>query len=84
MVILLFCLFLIGTLLIFSGFIPVGMRHVPLAVTFKLTDPDYKPLSGVPIRLVFPCDKNWQDPDAGYRFVTDAKGGGPGDGSSGD
>jgi hypothetical protein len=64
----------IALFLIFNGFVPVGMRHVSLTVTFKLTDPNYQPLAGVPIRLVFPCDKNWQDPDSGYRFVTDANG----------
>jgi hypothetical protein len=75
---LLFCVFFalaaIMLLLLFNGFIPVGTRQVPLAVTFKLTDPDYQPLAGVPIRLLFCCDKNWQDPDSGYRFVTDANG----------
>ena len=44
-------LLLVGGVVIFGGFVPVGMRHVPLAVTFKLTDPDYNPLPGVPIRV---------------------------------
>jgi hypothetical protein len=60
--------------LIFGGFIPVSSRQVQLAVTFKLTDPDYHPLPGVPIRLLVCSDKGWQEPDAGYRFVTDANG----------
>jgi hypothetical protein len=49
-------------------------KPVALAVQFKLTDPDYKPLSGVPARLVFGSDPNWQNPSAGQRVVTDAKG----------
>jgi hypothetical protein len=51
-----------------------GRQEVMLDVIFKLTDLDYKPLPGVPVRLVFCCDKNWQSANAGYRFVTDEKG----------
>lgn len=65
---------LLPALLIFGGFIPVGLRQVPLSVTFKLTDPDYKPLPGEPVRLLFCSDKDWQEPNAGYHFVTDANG----------
>jgi hypothetical protein len=42
---------------------------VPLAVEFKLTDDQYQPLSGVPVRLVF-GGKDWQGPNAGVRIVT--------------
>jgi len=65
---------IVSLLLVFSGVIPVGFRQVSLNVTFKLTDLDYHPLAGVPVRLLFCCDKDWQDPNAGYRFVTDANG----------
>jgi hypothetical protein len=51
-----------------------GRREVMLDVIFKLTDLDYTPLPGVPVRLVFRCDNNWQSADAGHRFVTDEKG----------
>jgi hypothetical protein len=47
---------------------------VSLDVTFKLTDLDYKPLAGAPIRVVFGSDPDWQGGDAGHRFVTDSKG----------
>src|SRR5262245_11774688 len=47
---------------------------VPLAVRFKLTDLDYKPIPQANVRLVFGSDKNWQDANAGTRFVTDANG----------
>jgi len=42
---------------------------VPLEVEFKLTDIDYKPLAGVPLRLVLGAE-DWQAPDAGVRVVT--------------
>ena len=54
--------------------IPVHATPVALAVTFTLTDLDYKPLPGVPVRVVFGSDPNWQQADAGHRLVTDAKG----------
>ena len=47
---------------------------VSLDVSFKLTDLDYKPLAGMPARVVFGSDANWQNPNAGHRFVTDANG----------
>ena len=53
---------------------PAPAVDVALDVTFKLTDLDYKPLAGVPARVVFGSEPNWQNPNAGHRFVTDAKG----------
>jgi hypothetical protein len=44
-------------------------RAATLDVEFKLTDVDYAPLAGVPLRLVFGV-KDWQAPDAGSRIVT--------------
>jgi len=49
-------------------------QTVPLDVSFKLTDLDYKPLAGVPVRIVFASDAGWQNANAGRRIVTDAKG----------
>lgn len=49
-------------------------QTVPLDVSFKLTDLDYKPLSNVPVRIVFASDSGWQGASAGRRIVTDAKG----------
>jgi hypothetical protein len=40
-----------------------------LEVAFKLTDDQYQPLAGVPVRLVFGTP-DWQAPDAGIRVVT--------------
>ncbi len=45
-----------------------------LDVSLKLTDLDYKPLPGVPVRVVFGSESTWQQPGAGHRIVTDAKG----------
>jgi hypothetical protein len=42
---------------------------VPLDVELKLTDQEYRPLPGVPMRLVFGV-KDWQAPDVGVRIVT--------------
>ena len=42
---------------------------VPLDVELKVTDHDYKPLAGVPVRLVFGLP-DWQSPDAGVKVVT--------------
>ncbi len=53
---------------------PAWAVIVDLDVSFRLTDLDYKPLAGVPVRVVFGAEPNWQSPDAGHRFVTDAKG----------
>jgi hypothetical protein len=44
-------------------------RTVPLEVELKLTDQDYQPIGGVPIRLVFGT-KDWQAENAGVRIVT--------------
>jgi hypothetical protein len=54
----------------------VDSQRVPiaLAVHFKLTDLDYKPLVGAPARIVFGSDSQWQKAPSGYRFVTDARG----------
>ena len=49
-------------------------QPVPLDVTFKLTDLDYKPVAGAAVRVVFGSDPDWQAPNAGRRFVTDANG----------
>src|SRR2546430_16287545 len=49
-------------------------QNVTLDVTFKLTDPDYRPLAGVPVRIVFGTEKDWQSKDAGRKIITDAKG----------
>jgi hypothetical protein len=49
-------------------------QPVSLNVEFKLTDLEYKPLPGQPVRLVFGAGKDWQGPNAGNRFVTDANG----------
>ena len=53
---------------------PAHAIPVVLAVTFTLTDLDYKPLAGVPVRVVFGSDPNWQQADGGHRLVTDATG----------
>jgi len=50
-----------------------GGRTVALDVEFKLTDIEYKPLAGVPVRLVFGL-ADWQAPDAGTRIVTATNG----------
>jgi len=47
---------------------------VPLAVRFRLTDLDYKPIPKAPVRIVFGSDAGWQNAGAGQSFVTDAKG----------
>jgi hypothetical protein len=52
----------------------VRAQPVALDVQFKLTDTDYKPLAGQPVRLVFAAGKDWQSPNSGNRFVTDANG----------
>jgi hypothetical protein len=49
-------------------------QNVTLDVEFKLTDLEYKPLPGQAVRLVFGADKDWQAPNVGNRFVTDANG----------
>ena len=42
---------------------------VPLDVELKVTDKEYHPLAGVPVRLVF-GGPDWQAPDAGVKVVT--------------
>jgi hypothetical protein len=49
--------------------LPNSRSPVPLAVTLKLTDEQYHPIAGVPVRLVF-GGKDWQAADAGVRVVT--------------
>ena len=49
-------------------------QSVPVDVSFKLTDLDYKPLANVPVRIVFSSDAGWRNANAGRRIVTDAKG----------
>ena len=51
-----------------------GATPVSLAVRFKLTDLDYKPLPESEVRLVFGSDADWQSPSVGHRFVTDGNG----------
>ena len=53
----------------------VRSQPVTLEVSFRLTDLDYKPLGGVPVRLVFGSEPDWQGANSGHRFVTDANGG---------
>ena len=48
-------------------------RTVSLDVDFKLTDLDYHPLAGVPLRLVVGA-KDWRAPNAGTQIVTAADG----------
>ena len=47
---------------------------VSLDVRFELTDLAYQPIPGADVRLVFGSDRDWQSPDAGQRFTTDAHG----------
>jgi hypothetical protein len=51
-----------------------GAQPVTVDVVFKLTDLDYKPLSNVPVRIVFTSERDWQSPGSGQRIVTDAEG----------
>lgn len=55
---------------------PAAAQPVTLDVTFTLTDLDYKPIAGVPVRLVFGSEAEWQGAAAGQRFTTDANGAG--------
>ena len=54
--------------------VSAAVQTVPVDVSFKLTDLDYKPLANVPVRIVFSSDPGWQSANAGRRIVTDAKG----------
>lgn len=66
----------IGVLAIVVSVASVSAPAQPVAldVAFTLTDLEYHALPGVPVRLVFGSDSDWQAPGAGTRFVTDAKG----------
>lgn len=44
---------------------------VTLAVEFRLTELDDRPVSGVPVRLVLGAVPDWQSGGVGHRFVTD-------------
>ncbi|MFZ2068153.1 MAG: hypothetical protein WAV27_19455 [Xanthobacteraceae bacterium] len=63
------CLAVVAFFIVRSG----AERTVSLDVEFKLTDIDYHPLAGVPLRLVIGA-KDWQSADAGVRVVTAADG----------
>jgi hypothetical protein len=55
-------------------------QTVPIDVSFTLLDmkdpynPPYPPLAGETVRLVLGETPDWQNPDAGHKFVTDEKG----------
>ena len=55
-------------------------QTVPIDVKFTLLDvkdpyaTPFPPLAGATVRLVLGESPNWQHPDAGHKFVTDAKG----------
>jgi hypothetical protein len=49
-------------------------RDVSLRVRFTLTDLDYRPIAGAPVRVVFGSDREWQHQGSGHRFITDTKG----------
>jgi hypothetical protein len=57
-----------------------GAQTVPIGVDFTLLDvkdpynPPYPPLAGETVRLVLGQSPNWQNHDAGHKFVTDEKG----------
>ena len=55
---------------------PIYGQTVTVDVEFKMTElekPDSR-LAGVPVRLVLGEVADWQGPNAGHRFVTDAQG----------
>ena len=64
----------LASVLALTPVLPSEAQPVLLDATFTLTDLDYKPLAGVPVRLVFGSEPDWQGPAAGRRFVTDAAG----------
>lgn len=70
-------LILLGCLACLAAAVPFFLlprrETVQLDVAFKLTDQDYHPLAGVPVRLVFGT-RDWRAPDAGIRIVTDKDG----------
>jgi len=52
-------------------------QTLPINVDFTFLDvqvSDSPPLAGATVRLVLGQSPNWQNPDAGHTFVTDAKG----------
>src|SRR5262249_39166898 len=51
----------------------LAQQTVPLEVTFKLTDLQYKPIAAS-VRLVSPDEPNWQRPDAGVKLTTGSDG----------
>jgi hypothetical protein len=63
------CLGIVAFMIVRSG----AGRTVSLDVEFKLTDLDYHPLAGEPLRLIVGA-KDWQAPEAGLRIVTSADG----------
>jgi len=65
----LICLVVAAFVVVRSG----AARTVTLDVEFKLTDIDYHPLAGEPLRLVLGA-KDWQSAAAGIRIVTAADG----------
>lgn len=52
---------------------PLAAQAVQLEVQFKLTDLDYRPLAGEPVRVVL-GGGDWQAPEAGHAFQTDSQG----------
>lgn len=57
-----------------AGMVGVAQAQtITLDVTLKLTDSEYQPLAGQSVRLAF-SGQDWQDPAAGQRVVTDARG----------
>ena len=70
--------FALSALLTWGSFAAAQMT--PIDVQFRLIamkdnyDAEPAPLAGVSTRLVLGDAAGWQEPDAGHRFVTDAKG----------
>lgn len=68
-------LFALGCSLVTFGWCPSALAEtVTLDVQFRLTDNDYKPLPNVPVRVVFGCDKDWNQANSGVKLTTDSKG----------
>ena len=63
------CVAIVAFFIVRSG----ASKTVSLDVEFKLTDLDYHPLSGVPLRLVLGAS-DWQAPGVGTKIVTAADG----------
>jgi hypothetical protein len=64
----------LGALAICAASGTASADPVTLAVEFKLTDLDDRPLPGAPVRLVLGSTPGWQSAGAGLRFETDASG----------